>query len=307
MIPALKLRGPSVSIRLQPANDDGAVGALNLAVMSGAVASEGPRWWTEVQSDHFLGAMGQGSLPWGVQSSSADRHGALLRKLVVEEAQRLKLELKPGEVAWRIQVFRDQFRLDSVAAMQDWLSHAGITFDKLVSFFRAEALVEKVEQLYGAGIEREVERYRAFLSECETLSRCTSDRAADGLFEKLGQDATDQALRRRILLGILASRELERRGISTIRAEVEAMSDRFRERFGLLHENEMMSWFGFSGMSYESFYRRMQEIAAVRRLERGSASAIAEGLSICDAVKTAASFAEHRAKRAEAAGQRHPA
>ncbi len=282
MIPALKLRSPSVAIHY-PAND-GSAAALETPVIRGSLVRNDPRRLTEVAADYFGRPTGLDIFAWNQISPATDRHEALLRKLTIEDAERIQLDLSSGEVACRIQLFRDRFQLESVTTMRGFLSHAGMTFERLASFFRAEALVDRMEQLYAASIEREMNLHRAFLSACAGLSR-RSERPAP-IDDLMDPGLPERALRRRLLLGRLAMREIERRGAPDFAAEVNEAIERFRERFGLLHADDLARWIERSGLTKEAFAQQMQAFAAVLRLERENAASIAEGIKLCQAVRS---------------------
>lgn len=283
MISALKLQGPNVAIRFQPANDSSLGSALTHT--HEAHARELGRGQTSVP-DCFGRPMELEILTPQDAESGTDQREALLRKLVVEEAARVGLELQPGEVACRIQLFRDRFRLDSTASMQAFLTHAGITFDKLASLFRAEALVERMEQLCEASVDQELEGYRAFLSAC-TSRRYAADDADASVDAMLTPSPSEKALRRQVLLGILAARALSRRSDDAVLAEasrvvVENLSARLRARRG----DETTSWDAFTDLGEGSFAKRVEEIAAITTLAREGSSAIEEGLRLASAVRS---------------------
>lgn len=304
MIPALNIRAPAVAIRFQPAND-APPSTPELPALAGSLARRQERRWPEAMFERRLDLSG---LAWSDESPTAARHDALLRQLIIEEAERMLLEVRSGEVACRIQLFRDRFQIDSAAAMQDWLAHAGIGFDQLTSFFRAEILMEKVEQLHWARIERELEVHRGLLSACAGLRRPAGDTSdmdrtftpeapeTSDICALMGRNSNGRALRRRLVLRVLAARDLERRGLSVLRGDVEETCDRFRESFGFFHASEMLSWLFFSGLSQEAFTRQMQDFSAVLKLEQQSSDVIAAGISLCNAVKSVAAWAERRAR-----------
>lgn len=289
MITALKTNRPEVAIRFQPAND-GAQGAPMLA----GVVPRDTRRSAEQVAWHESGDLG--ALSSARESTIAARHDALLQKLAVEEAERARIDLRSGEVAWRIHALRDRYGLDSAAAMQDWLRQAGITFEQLSAFFRAEILVEKIEQLYAARINHELELHRALLSACAGLGRPIAAQEGDEMAAFMGDEGDMRSLRRRILLRMLASRELARVGAAADRREVEAMSDRFRECFGLFQASEMMSFLTFSGLSHESFTRQMRELASVRKLDLEGEAEVDERVALGRAVKTVAAWSERNRK-----------
>jgi hypothetical protein len=291
MIPSLHTPARAVAIRFQPVHDL-SLGTLDLPIIAGRLARREERRWPEATSSPRLDLSGLCSSD---TSPTAARHEALLRKLVVEEAERMGIELRPGEIACQIQLFRDRFRLDSVATMRDWLDHAGLTFDKLASLFRAELLVDKVEQLHWAHIERELEAHRALLSACADLRRPSSSQEAEKISALLGQDCADRILRRRILLRVLAEHELSRRGLRVLRDEIEATLDCFRECFGRPPAAEMTSWLTVSGLSQEAFSRHLQDFTTVLKLDLLRADAIEAERALCNAVKTVVAWAPRRA------------
>jgi hypothetical protein len=304
MITALGIRAPAVAIRFQPANDT-PLGAPDLPTLAGSLARRKERRWPEAVSEPRLDLCG---LAWSDESPTAARHAALLRQLIVEEAKRTRIDLRTGEVACRIQLFRDQFRIHSAAAMRDWLAHAGITFDKLAGFFRAELLMEKVEQAHWARLEREREAHAALLVACAELRRPRAGSSAgdqDAAFMAhatsdiralMGQESSDRALRRRLLLRVLATRELWRRGRTLPPGEVDEMSARFRASFGLVQASETRRWLSSSGLSQEAFSRQMWDFAAVIKLEQERADAIAAGITLGNAIKTAGAWSARRGR-----------
>ena len=209
-----------------------------------------------------------------------------MRKLVIEEAELVGLELQPGEVACRIHLFRDRFRLDSAASMQAFLAHAGITFDKLASLFRAEVLVERMEQLCEASVARELESYRAFLSACPPPMHAAGD--ADASVDALLLPSpSEKALRRQVLLGILAARAVARRADAAILAEASrAVVEDLTARLGPRRGDETTSWDAFADLAEGSFAKRVEELAAITTLAREGSSAIDEGLRLASAVRS---------------------
>jgi len=284
MIPALKLQGPIVAIRYQPANDGALASAL--ALTHSLLSRDEARRPLATAPDYFGRPVEIDVLAPRDPARVTDRHEALLRKLVVEEAARVRLDLQPGEVAWRIQLFRDRFRLDSAAAMQAFLAHAGITFDNLASFFRAEALVERLEQRYEASVARELEMHRSFLAACAALPRRASGEGDAGVDAMMMPGPSEKALRRRVLLGILASREMDRRGAAAFAGEIAKAAEGFRVRFGLDRENELASWLALAGLGEGGFAQRLEELAAVAHLARESEAALEAGLRLGAAVRS---------------------
>jgi hypothetical protein len=304
MILALTTRAPDVAIRFQPANDT-PLGTPDQPTLVGSLARRKERRWPEVMTGPRLDLS---SLAWSDESPTAARHDALLRQLILEEAARTRIDLRNGEVACRIQLFRDRFRIHSAAAMRDWLAHAGITFDKLASFFRAELLMEKVEQAHWARLEREIEVHTALLKACAELRRPPAgasdgdlgaafmDLATSDIRALMGQESSGRALRRRLLLRVLATRELWRRGLTLLPGEVEEMSDRFRRSFGLLQPSETRRWLSSSGLSQEAFTRQMWDFAAVIKLEQERADAIAAGITLGNAISSVGAWSGRRGR-----------
>lgn len=290
MIPALKLRGPNVAIRFQPANDGTRGGAL--ARTHDVRTRELGLAQTSVP-DCFGRPIEIEILSPQDAERGDDRREALLRKLVVEEAEHVGLELQPGEVACRIQLFRDRFRLDSTASMQAFLTHAGITFDKLASLFRAEALVERMEQLCEASVAQELESYRAFLSACTSPSYAAGDADAS-VDAMLAPSPSEKALRRQVLLGILAARAVARRSDAAILAEASrTVVENLSARLGLRRGDETTSWDAFADLGEGSFAKRVEELAAITTLARECSSAIDEGLRLASAVRSVTTLPRH--------------
>jgi hypothetical protein len=293
MIPALKLPGPNVAIRFQPANDGTLDGAL--ACTHGAWARE-QGWPRACVPDCFGRPVEIEALTLRDAERGNDRREALLRKLVVDEAARVGLELQPGEVACRIQIFRDRFRLDSTASMQAFLDHAGITFEMLASVFRAEALVERMEQLCEASIAHELKGYRAFLAACATSTRRAAGDAnasVDAMMAAMmAPSRSEKALRRQVLLGMLAARAVARRGGAVLSATTGAVAEshtaRLRSRQGddLRQGDEPPRRRAFVDLGEDAFAKRIEELAAITTLAHEGAAAIDEGLRLADAVRS---------------------
>lgn len=213
----------------------------------------------------------------------------------MEEAERRAIELRPGEVACQIQLFRDRFRIDSAATMREWLDHAGLTFDKLASFFRTELLIDKVEQLHRARLESGLAAHRALVSACAGLGRPSPGQEGEKIRALMGQNCPDRVLRRQILLRVLATDELSRRGLPALPDEIEATSDRFRECLGLLPAAEMTSWLTVSGLSQEAFTCHMQDFTTVLKLDLLRVGATETERLLCAAVKSVVAWAPRRA------------
>lgn len=77
---------------------------------------------------------------------------------------------------------------------------------------------------------------------------------------------TISSLRRRILLGLLAERELERLGSSVTREELDAMSRWFRTSFSLPRRSDLVAFLRFADLDVRDYSMQMRTYCAVERL-----------------------------------------
>jgi hypothetical protein len=127
------------------------------------------------------------------------------------------------------------------------------------------------------------------------MGRPSPSREGEEISALMGKDSADHILRRRILLRVLAEREIMRRGLPLLEDEIEDTSDRFRECFGLFESGEMMSWLTFSGLNQEAFTRQMRDFAAVIKLDLLSSDALEDGRALCKAVRTVTAWVQRSA------------
>ncbi len=73
--------------------------------------------------------------------------------------------------------------------------------------------------------------------------------------------------RKRVLLRLLASAELQRRGVSIGTGDVQGMSDDLREQHGLVDHDAMMAWLDAAGLGLVEYCEILAEWQAVIRLE----------------------------------------
>jgi hypothetical protein len=89
---------------------------------------------------------------------------------------------------------------------------------------------------------------------------------------------TLKVVRKKVLLRLLAVREMSRLGILLTDDQVHEMACDFRRQFGLLSEAETRAWLDFAGLSVEEFTQVMSDFAAIRVLERLYRTAIDRGV-----------------------------
>ena len=85
---------------------------------------------------------------------------------------------------------------------------------------------------------------------------------------------TLKVVRKKVLLRLLAVREMERLRISVTDDQVNEMARDFRRQFGLLTQADTREWLAETGLSVEEFTEVMSDFAAVRIMERLYAPAI---------------------------------
>lgn len=76
-----------------------------------------------------------------------------------------------------------------------------------------------------------------------------------------------KVLRKKVLLRRLAVRHAEMLGLEVTSAEVQAMADSFRRRFGLLSRDAMNEWMGRYGVTRAELGQAMAEFCAVKQME----------------------------------------
>jgi hypothetical protein len=96
----------------------------------------------------------------------------------------------------------------------------------------------------------------------------------DGLDVLSRQGATPVVAEKKALLSLLALREAERTGIAITDADVQELSNSFRERFGLLTPEETTSWFSEVGLDLATYTLAMRGFTAVNKIQEKNAEAL---------------------------------
>jgi L-ascorbate metabolism protein UlaG (beta-lactamase superfamily) len=93
-----------------------------------------------------------------------------------------------------------------------------------------------------------------------------------------------RVLRKKVLLRLLAEREVERLGLDVPEQEVQALADALRRRLGLFSAAETRAWLGREGLTPRRFGETMRALATVGVVERRYAAAIDQKLPIHAAI-----------------------
>jgi hypothetical protein len=100
-----------------------------------------------------------------------------------------------------------------------------------------------------------------------------SEPAAEGWFTPDQPDRltacgeTIAVVRKKALLRILARREADRENLRPTDADVEAMSEQFRQAYGLVEGDELARWLHANALSLENYAAAMHDFAVVRLVE----------------------------------------
>jgi hypothetical protein len=102
---------------------------------------------------------------------------------------------------------------------------------------------------------------------------------------RLGEN--DKVISKKVLLAYLAVKEAERLGLNISDAEIQAMSDSFREQFDLQDSDATEEWLKAAGLSLEAYSAVMRDFTAVLKLEQHYTSVIEPWLANHRRVATA--------------------
>ncbi|HIK07979.1 MAG TPA: MBL fold metallo-hydrolase [Trichormus sp. M33_DOE_039] len=102
---------------------------------------------------------------------------------------------------------------------------------------------------------------------------------------RLGEN--DRVISKKVLLAYLAVKEAERLGLNISDAEIQAMSDSFREQFDLQDSDATEEWLKAAGLSLEAYSAVMRDFTAVLKLEQHYTSVIEPWLANHRRVATA--------------------
>ncbi|MBD2451008.1 MBL fold metallo-hydrolase [Nostoc sp. FACHB-152] len=122
------------------------------------------------------------------------------------------------------------------------------------------------------------------LEELETLN--SSENPDDiQILTRLGEN--DGVISKKVLLAYLAVKEAERLGLNISDAEIQAMSDSFREQCDLQDSQATEQWLKEAGLSLEAYSAVMRDFTAVLKLEQHYTSVIEPWLANHRRVATA--------------------
>jgi L-ascorbate metabolism protein UlaG (beta-lactamase superfamily) len=107
------------------------------------------------------------------------------------------------------------------------------------------------------------------------------------ILTRLGEN--EEVMSKKVLLAYLAVQEAERLGLKISDAEIQTMSDSFREQFDLLDGEDTEQWLKEAGLSLEGYSAVMRDFTAVLKLEQHYTRAIAPLLANHRRVATARS------------------
>jgi hypothetical protein len=85
--------------------------------------------------------------------------------------------------------------------------------------------------------------------------------------------------RKRVLLRILATEEMSRRGLCTTTEQIQEMSDELRRENGLVEHNQMLAWLSTAGLSMAEYCEVLVDWQSVIQLEAVMADAIEKRLA----------------------------
>ncbi|WP_427159570.1 MBL fold metallo-hydrolase [Aliinostoc sp. HNIBRCY26] len=105
------------------------------------------------------------------------------------------------------------------------------------------------------------------------------------ILTRLGENAG--VISKKVLLAYLAVKEAERLGLNISDAEIQAMSDSFREQFNLQDSQATEQWLKEAGLSLEAYSAVMRDFTAVLKLEQHYTSVIEPWLANHRRVATA--------------------
>lgn len=105
------------------------------------------------------------------------------------------------------------------------------------------------------------------------------------ILTRLGEN--DKVISKKVLLAYLAVQEAERLGLKISDAEIQAMSDSFREQFDLQDSQATEEWLKAVGLSVEAYSAVMRDFTAVLKLEKHYTNVIAPWLANHRRVATA--------------------
>jgi L-ascorbate metabolism protein UlaG (beta-lactamase superfamily) len=121
------------------------------------------------------------------------------------------------------------------------------------------------------------------------LRRAAADIEKDPeLLLRGGEDLA--VVRKKILLQILAGAEAERHDVGASAAEIQAMADTFRIRYGLLTQRDVEQWLAAESLDIGSFAATMREFVLVEKLCERFAPQIDEALGVALRINTARDF-----------------
>jgi hypothetical protein len=103
-----------------------------------------------------------------------------------------------------------------------------------------------------------------------------------------------KAIRKKVLLRLLASRELDRLGARITRSEAQTTADDVRRFLGLTRRDDFEAWLRAEGMAPAEFFAIMWDMAAVNKCEQWHGSAIDRALPGHIAVNAAFDWAVKR-------------
>lgn len=83
-------------------------------------------------------------------------------------------------------------------------------------------------------------------------------------------ESTVNVARKKVLLGLLASKEATRTGLAPTDEEIEEMTSWFRERYCLANDEEFSGWLKRTGLGGRAFDHAMRRFAAVVKMEQTS-------------------------------------
>jgi hypothetical protein len=222
----------------------------------------------------------------GGETLAALREKQLLRLLARREAERLGWGLSPEEVQDRGDRFRVERGLGSPAATRAWMAAEGLTEAAFWRFVQDTCLVERLQRLHGPEIDAGLpDQLRVATAGHPTVEAEPRPPASDGAATP-GADAVSNpvvrggerlaVIRKKVLLRLLAAREMERLRIPIGPEDVERIAAAIRRASGLETAERWQAWLATEGLSEETVAAILREFAAVERLEGRFGAEIAE-------------------------------
>jgi L-ascorbate metabolism protein UlaG (beta-lactamase superfamily) len=229
------------------------------------------------------------------ETAAALRKRGLLDVLSRLEAERSSLVPGPDDVQRRARRFRERFGLLGADTMMRWLEFAGMTVASFSDFIFSTTLIERIEASWSRAIagglvdHRRLQTVHAFArrraASDSTGARSAPDATgapaprarvtADDLAGFVREGESEAVSRKKVLLRLLADRELEAGGVALHPGEVDAATAGFRRLFGLDAEDDFTAWLASAGLRREEVEAAMSSFAAALRLEEAHAQEVA--------------------------------